>query len=86
MNIEKTHPEYDSHWQRWEFYLRSYMGGQDYIDGKYLTRYINESDEEYKRRLQLTPMDNHCKNIVYGVYLQHVTIIQRLTVPLLNPF
>ena len=65
MNIEKTHPEYDSHWQRWEFYLRSYMGGQDYIDGKYLTRYINESDEEYKRRLQLTPMDNHCKNIVH---------------------
>ena len=65
MNIEKTHPEYDSHWRRWEFYLRSYMGGQDYIDGNYLTRYINESDEEYRRRLQLTPMDNHCKNIVH---------------------
>mgnify|MGYP003625770982 FL=1 len=65
MKIDDTRPEYDAHVNRWEFYLRSYLGGQDYIDGDYLTRYINESDNEYIRRKELTPMDNHCKNIVH---------------------
>lgn len=64
-DAELTHPQYDKHLTRWEFYLRSYMGGQDYIDGRYLTRYIKESEEDYDRRLELTPLDNHCKNIVH---------------------
>jgi hypothetical protein len=64
-DADLTHPQYDKNLTRWEFYLRSYMGGQDYIDGKYLTRYIKESDEDYRRRLELTPLDNHCKNIVH---------------------
>ena len=63
--IETTHPEYDNNQSRWEFYLRSYMGGEDYIDGAYLTRYISEDKDEYNRRLDLTPIDNHCKNIVH---------------------
>jgi hypothetical protein len=63
--IETTHPEYDNNKSRWEFYLRSYMGGEDYIDGEYLTRYVNEDKTEYQRRLDLTPLDNHCKNIVH---------------------
>lgn len=63
--IETTHPEYDNNKSRWEFYLRSYMGGEDYIDGEYLTRYVNEDKTEYNRRLDLTPLDNHCKNIVH---------------------
>ena len=41
------------------------MGGEDYRDGSYLTRYVNEDKEEYNRRLDLTPMDNHSKNIVH---------------------
>ena len=65
LNTDTTHPEYDINKDRWEFYLRSYMGGQDYIDGEYLTRYISESREDYLRRLDLTPLDNHCKNIVH---------------------
>lgn len=63
--IEYTHPNYDDNKERWEFYLRSYMGGEDYRDGSYLTRYISEDKDEYSRRLDLTPMDNHCKNIVH---------------------
>ena len=55
LNTDTTHPEYDINKDRWEFYLRSYMGGQDYIDGEYLTRYISESREDYLRRLDLTP-------------------------------
>ena len=64
-DLEYTHPEYDNNKYRWEFYLRSYMGGEDYKDGGYLTRYINEDKDEYSRRLDLTPLDNHCKNIVH---------------------
>tara|TARA_R110000744_G_scaffold192081_1_gene311228 strand:+ start:5376 stop:6764 length:1389 start_codon:yes stop_codon:yes gene_type:complete len=65
LTADTTHPEYDDNEARWEFYLRSYMGGADYINGQYLTKYISESTEEYDRRLELTPLDNHCKNIVH---------------------
>lgn len=63
--IDYTHPDYDLNKVRWEFYLRSYMGGEDYIDGGYLTKYLNEDKNEYNRRLDLTPIDNHCRNIVH---------------------
>ena len=65
LNTDTTHPEYDSNEAKWEFYVRSYMGGQAYQDGQYLTRYISETKEDYDRRIDLTPMDNHCKNIVH---------------------
>jgi len=63
--IDNTHPIYDDYVNRWSFFLRSYMGGEDYRDGGYLTSYIHEDKDEYARRLDLTPMDNHCKNIVH---------------------
>lgn len=63
--IEETHVEYDINKHRWEFYLRSYMGGQDYQDGDLLVKYLNETKEEYARRIDLTPLDNHCRNIVH---------------------
>ena len=63
--IENTHPIYEDYKFRWSFYLRSYMGGEDYKEGGYLTSYISEDKDEYARRLDLTPMDNHCKNIVH---------------------
>jgi hypothetical protein len=65
LNADTTHPEYDNNEAQWEFYVRSYMGGQNYIDGQYLTKYISENKDDYARRLDLTPMDNHCKNIVH---------------------
>ena len=64
-HIDYTHPTYDTYKLEWDFYLRSYMGGKQYQDGAYLTRYVQESNEEYSRRLDLTPIDNHCKNIVH---------------------
>lgn len=68
------HPDYDDNQGRWEFYLRSYMGGEDYQGGNYLTKYVNEDKDEYNRRLMLTPIDNHCRNIVhiYSSYLWRV--------------
>ena len=65
VDIEYQHPDYDNNVDRWEFYLRSYMGGQDYQDGSYLTKYLNEDAQAYSRRLGLTPVDNHCRNVIH---------------------
>ena len=69
--ITYKHPDYDDNADRWEFFLRSYMGGEEYKSGSYLTKYVNEDKNEYGRRIDLTPIDNHCRNIVhiYSSYL-----------------
>lgn len=64
-DIEYQHPDYENNVNRWEFYVRSYMGGEDYRDGSYLTSYLNEDKNAYTRRLALTPLDNHCRNVVH---------------------
>ena len=64
-DIEYQHPDYENNVHRWEFYVRSYMGGEDYRDGSYLTSYLNEDKNAYTRRLALTPLDNHCRNVVH---------------------
>jgi hypothetical protein len=64
-SIDDTHPQYDDYINQWTFYARSYMGGQNYKNGQFLTPYVSEDEKEYERRLDLTPMDNHCKNIVH---------------------
>tara|TARA_R100001460_G_scaffold64708_3_gene104997 strand:+ start:1860 stop:3266 length:1407 start_codon:yes stop_codon:yes gene_type:complete len=65
LDIEYQHPDYENNVDRWEFYLRSYMGGQDYQDGSYLSQYLNEDTKAYDRRIGLTPLDNHCKNVIH---------------------
>jgi hypothetical protein len=72
--IADTHPTYDDYITQWEFFLRSYLGGQHYSSGEYLTQYVSEGEKEYNRRVDLTPMDNHCKNIIhiYSSYLWRV--------------
>lgn len=49
---------------RWQFYLDSYLGGEDYRSAGHLTRYVNETDREYQARLTATPLDNHCKSVI----------------------
>jgi DNA-binding protein Fis len=49
---------------RWNFLLNSYVGGDDYKRGNYLTRYQLESENEYAQRLQVTPLDNQCRSII----------------------
>jgi len=72
--ITDTHPTYDAYAPQWEFFLRSYLGGEHYTSGAFLTQYVSEGEKEYNRRLDLTPMDNHCKNIVhiYSSYLWRI--------------
>lgn len=49
---------------RWQFLLNSYVGGEEYRNGGYLTRYVLESEQEYAQRLAATPLENHCRSIV----------------------
>lgn len=49
---------------RWKFLLDAYLGGEDYRQGAYLTRYQLESDAEYAQRLRNTPYDNQPRSLV----------------------
>ena len=62
--LQQKHDLWEANISNWEFYIRSYLGGNDYKNGYYLHRYVLESPEEYEQRIRHTPLDNHCKNVV----------------------
>ena len=62
--LTQKHRLWNANIGNWEFYIRSYLGGNDYKNGYYLHRYILETPEEYDQRVRHTPLDNHCKNVV----------------------
>ena len=69
-----THKDYKENITNWEYYIRSFNGGYDYMIGQYLNRYNLELDNEFNQRLANTPCDNHCKNIIqiYSSFLFRV--------------
>jgi hypothetical protein len=64
LKVVTANPTYTDLRGRWQFYLQSYMGGDDYRNGAHLTRYVNETDKEYRARLFATPLDNHCRSVI----------------------
>ena len=68
------HQDYKDSLHNWNFHYRSYLGGDDFSLGNFLNRYILETDEEYLKRLDFTPLDNHCRNVVqiYSSFLFRV--------------
>lgn len=56
--------QYSRNRERYQFLYDSYVGGETYRQGAYLTRYQLESAGEYNLRLQTTPLDNHCRSII----------------------
>ena len=72
--LVELHPDYDRKMNDWNFHYRSYLGGQDYENGYFLHRYILETEEEYLKRAEFTPLDNHCRNVVqiYSSFLFRV--------------
>src|SRR5210317_512169 len=72
--LVELHPDYDRKMNDWNFHYRSYLGGQDYDNGYFLNRYILETEEEYLKRAEFTPLDNHCRNVVqiYSSFLFRV--------------
>jgi len=59
-----THPEYELHIESWRFLNNSYLGGRHYKAQDYLPRYTYETAEQYRQRVNETPLDNHCASIV----------------------
>ena len=72
--LTSKHKYYQEKINDWAFHYRSYTGGQDYQNGFLLNRYVLETDEEYLKRAENTPIDNHCKNVVqiYSSFLFRV--------------
>ena len=62
---------YKKNIQRWVFLYHSYIGGDTYRRGEYLTKYTNESEADYEERLAVTPLDNHAAGVisVYNSFL-----------------
>ena len=68
------HGDYEDNLKNWNFHYRSYLGGDDFSNGYFLNRYILEQDDEYIKRVDFTPLDNHCRNVVqiYSSFLFRV--------------
>ena len=65
--LEQVHPGYAEYAYRWDYYIRSYMGAEEYRDGAYLRKYIAEDQapgNQYTQRLMDTPLQNHVKTTV----------------------
>ena len=59
-----VHRDYNNYLNQWKFYIRSYLGGTEYKQGLYLTRYVYESENEYMNRLAQANIDNHVKSVI----------------------
>ena len=62
--ITSANDLYENNYKRWKYLIHSYMGGNAYRKGEYLTRYQMETETEYQDRLAVTPLDNHCKGVI----------------------
>ena len=63
--IELTHKDYNENVNRWEYFIRSYNGGFDYMVGQYLNRYYLELDNELERIIFIDQF-NKVISINYG--------------------
>ena len=65
-SILKKHPSYEENAKQADYLFRSYVGGEQYRKGEFLTQYIGENDipNAYANRLAATPLDNHVATTV----------------------
>ena len=64
MDAVSTNQLHNNNRSEWEFLLNSYMGGQDYAETGFLTKYVNETPQEYGARVSSTYLENHSKSVV----------------------
>ena len=78
-DIENQHQHYKGMMPRWEYFIRSYLGGKEYQDGKFLQPYQLEFENEYHKRINFTPLDNHCRDIIdiYSSFLFRVEPVRQ---------
>ena len=58
------HHAYPEVVERADYLYRSYIGGETYRDGNYLTHYQGEDDHLYMKRLNSTPLNNYVKTTI----------------------
>lgn len=65
-SILKKHPSYEENAKQADYLFRSYVGGEQYRRGEYLTQYIGENEipHAYQNRLAATPLDNHVATVI----------------------
>tara|TARA_R110000787_G_scaffold17831_3_gene55231 strand:+ start:2847 stop:4334 length:1488 start_codon:yes stop_codon:yes gene_type:complete len=86
--LETTHPNYQMVAEQANYHYKSYVGGELYKSGSYLTAYIGENQapgNQYGKRLNSTPLDNHVQTTVdiYRSFLFR-TLPKREIGPLIN--
>ena len=65
--LEQTHPSYAEVAKQANYHYKSYVGGELYKSGSYLTQYIGENTgpgDQYAKRINSTPLDNHVQTTV----------------------
>jgi len=65
--IQNVHPGYQEIAEQANYHYRSFVGGETYRDGAYLSRYIGENQQpgnQYQKRLNSTPLDNHVQTTI----------------------
>ena len=64
LHATTTNRMYTRNRDRWQYLLEAYMGGEEWQRGLHLTKYVNETANEYTARIQATPLENHCRSVV----------------------
>lgn len=73
--VARRHPKYEDYVPRWEFWLKSYLGGEDYITKSNLFQYFKEGDDEFEARLLRAYRENHsrwCIDLINAYLFQQV--------------
>jgi len=64
IQVTSTNLMYNRNQAQWDYLLNSYMGGIEYKRAGMLTKYVNETPQEYTARLTSTHLENHCKSVI----------------------
>jgi hypothetical protein len=62
--LRSEHPDYAISKERWDFYLRSYEGGPDYVSDDTLHKHQREHQEDFQDRLDRAVYANYCQPLV----------------------
>lgn len=62
--LRGEHPDYATSKERWDFFLRAYEGGDDYISSETLHKHQREHQDDYFDRLERAVYANYCQPLV----------------------
>lgn len=62
--LRSTHPDYHERISEWQFFLKSYEGGKQYITSDTIHKHQREHSEDYQDRLKQACYQNYCQPIV----------------------